>query len=144
MAKDRRPNRPVNYILGGILDGVMLWVVHQVPRWRIPFVTAEYPRILPAITVALAAQMVFYAVLIVAHPLWLHYLAQAVYAVLSAVALGVMLRVFPFAFAPLAGGWLDSAVRILLIVALVGTLISVAVNLVQALRALRDRSSPHS
>jgi hypothetical protein len=138
MRARERPNRPIHYILGGIVDGAMLWVMHQVPRWQVPFITAQYPRILPAVTVSLAVQMAFYALLIVVHPLWLHYLAQMVYAAVSAVALLVILRVFPFDFAAWAGDWLNTAVRILLIVAFVGTLISGVVSLVHFLRSLGD------
>jgi len=134
-----RPNKPINYLLGGIADGVMLWVMHQLPRWRVPFITADYPRILPVITVSLAVQIAFYALLIAVHPLWLHHLAQVVYAAVSAVALLAILRVFPFDFTALAGDWLNTAARILLIVGFVGTLIRGVVNLFQFLRALRRR-----
>lgn len=139
MAAKDRPNKPIHYIAGGIFDGIFLYVLHQLPRWNVPFLTPAYPQILPAVTVSLAVQMVLYAVLIVVHPLWLHYLAQVTFAAVSAVALVVTLRVFPFDFSRLVDPWLNTLVRILLIIGFVGTLISGVVNLFHFLRALGRR-----
>jgi hypothetical protein len=143
MATRDRPNKMINYILGGIVDGILLYVLHQLPRWNVPVITDRFPDILPVVTLSLSVQIVFYVVLVLFHPLWLHYLAQVVFAVFSVIALGVIVEIFPFDFAELVGTWLNIAFRIFLIVILVGTVISGIVNLVRFLRALvRGREKP--
>ena len=137
-AKDR-PNKPINYILAGIFDGIFLYVLRQLPRWNVPFITEAYPEILGAVTVSLSVQIAFSAVLVLFHPLWLHYLAQVVFSGVSVMALAVVIQVFPFDFSALVDSWLNTVVRIVLIVALVGTVIGGVVNLVRFLRALGRR-----
>ncbi|MBN1837613.1 MAG: hypothetical protein JW820_17280 [Spirochaetales bacterium] len=139
MAKNEKPNKMINYVMGGIFDGILLWVLHQLPRWNVPVITEAYPDILTVVTLSLAVQIAFHAVLVLFHPLWLHYLAQVVFAVFSVIALSVIIEVYPFDFAGLVGPWLDTAFRILLIVILVGSVIGGIVNLVRFLRALARR-----
>lgn len=139
MASKEKPNKMINYILGGIFDGILLYVLRQLPRWNIPVITEGFPEILWAVTLSLSVQIAFYVVLVLFHPLWLHYLAQVVFAVFSVLALGVLIEVFPFDFAELVDPWLNVAFRIFLIVILVGTVISGVVNLVRFLRALARR-----
>jgi hypothetical protein len=139
MATRERPNRTINYILGGIFDGILLWVLYQLPRWNIPVITDAYPAILWAVTLSLTVQIVFYVVLVLFHPLWLHYLGQVAFSVFSVIALSVVIEVFPFDFSDLVDPWLNTALRIFLIVILVGTVISGVVNLVRFLRALAHR-----
>jgi hypothetical protein len=142
MASREKPNKMINYILGGIFDGILLWVLRQLPRWNVPVITDAYPGILWAVTLSLTVQIAFYVVLVLFHPLWLHYLAQVVFAVFSVVALGVVIEVFPFDFAALVDPWLNVAFRIFLIIILVGTVVSGVVNLVRFLRALARRGRP--
>jgi hypothetical protein len=139
MATRQRPNRTINYILGGNFDGLLLWVLYQLPRWNVPIITDAYPAILWAVTLSLTVQIVCYVVLVLFHPLWLHYLAQVVFAVFSVIALGVIIEIFPFDFTDVSVPWLNTAFRILLIIILVGTVISGVVNLVRFLRALVRR-----
>ena len=109
-----------------------------------PVITESFPEILPVVTLSLTVQIAFYVVLVLFRPLWLHYLAQVVFAVFSVLALAVVIKVFPFDFAGLVGEWLNIGFRIFLIVILVGTVISGVVNLVRFLRALARRGRPEA
>jgi TRAP-type mannitol/chloroaromatic compound transport system permease small subunit len=85
---------------------------------------------------SLTVQIVLNLVLIFFHPLFFHYLIQTVFNLVSIVALVWIIRVFPVDFSARPGDWLNLVLRIVLIVALVGTIIGGITNLVHFFRTL--------
>jgi hypothetical protein len=128
--------RMSDYIFSVIFDIAFLVVVNKVPDWNIAFITGSFPDILWALNTSLAVSLAGNLILIFFHPRFLHHLFNAVFAVFAILALSVILSVFPFEFADLVGDWLNIVVRIALIVGIVGSAISVIVNIVKALGAI--------
>jgi hypothetical protein len=128
--------RMSDYIFSVIFDIAFLVVVNKVTDWNIVFITASFPDILWAVNTSLAVSLAGNLVLIFFHPRFLHYLFNAVFAAFAVLATSIIISVFPFDFSQVAGDWLNIVVRIALIVALVGSAISVVVNIVKAVGAL--------
>jgi len=133
----RTPRRRMSdYIFAVIFNIAFLVVVNKVPDWNILFITDSFTDILWAVNTSLAVSLAGNLILIFFHPRFLHHLLNAVFAVFGILAASVMLSVFPFDFSQVTGEWLNIVVRIALIVGIVGSAISVVVNIVKAIGAV--------
>ena len=137
---DRSPRTPRrrmgDYIFAVIFNIAFLVVVNKVPDWNILFITDSFSDTLWAINTSLAISLAGNLILIFFHPRFLHYLLNAVFAAFGILAASVILSVFPFDFSQVAGEWLNIVIRIALIVGIVGSAISVVVNIVKAIGAV--------
>jgi hypothetical protein len=130
------PNRISNYIPSIIFNIILLIVLNKIPDWNIAFITASYPDILRAVNTSLIVHIVGNLILIFIHPLVIHHLANAVFSIFSLIAAWVILSVFPFDFSEIVGNWLNTVIRICLIVGVVGSAISIVVHVVKAVVAV--------
>lgn len=130
------PNRISNYIPSVIFNIIILIVVNKIPDWNIAFITESYPEILRAVNMSLIVHIAGNLILIFIHPLLLHHLTNAVFSVFSLIAAWVILSVFPFDFSEIAGSWLNTVVRICLIVGVVGSAVSIVVHVIKAVVAM--------
>jgi hypothetical protein len=128
--------RMSDYIFSVIFNIAFLVVVNKVPDWNIVFITDSFPDILWAVNTSLAVSLAGNLILIFFHPRFLHHLLNAVFAAFALLATSMILSVFPFDFSRVTGEWLTIAVRIALIVGIVGSAISVVVNIVKAVGAV--------
>ena len=128
--------RMSDYIFSVIFNIAFLVVVNKVPDWNIQFITDSFPDILWAVNTSLAVSLAGNLILIFFHPRFLHHLLNAVFAVFGILATSVILSVFPFDFSQVVSEWLNIVVRIALIVGIVGSAISVVVNIVKAIGAV--------
>ena len=133
----RTPRRRMSdYIFAVIFNIAFLVVVNKVPDWNILFITDSFADILWAVNTSLAVSLAGNLILIFFHPRFLHHLFNAVFAAFGILATSVILSVFPFDFSQVAGEWLNTVVRIALIIGIVGSVISVVVNIVKAVGAI--------
>ena len=133
----RTPRRRMSdYIFAVIFNIAFLVVVNKVPDWNILFITDSFADILWAVNTSLAVSLAGNLILIFFHPRFLHHLLNAVFAGFGILAASVILSVFPFDFSQVTGEWLTIIVRIALIVGIVGSAISVVVNIVKAVGAV--------
>ena len=130
------PNRISNYIPSVICNIVLIIVVNKIPDWNIVFITESYPDILRAVNMTLIVHLVGNFILIFIHPLFTHHLANAVFSVFSLIAAWVIFSVFPFDFSEIVGSWLDTVIRVCMIIGIVGSAVSIVVHLVKALISL--------
>jgi hypothetical protein len=75
-------------------------------------------------------------ILIFTHPLFTHHLANAVFSVFSLIAAWVIFSVFPFDFSEIVGAWLNTLIRVFLIIGIVSAVISIVVHVVKAVVAI--------
>jgi hypothetical protein len=136
MSHSTRPNNPGGYIASAVFTGIFLWVMNQLPLWRPFFLLDSYSEVLWAINMSLIVQIVLNLVLIFFHPLFFHHLAQTVFSLVSFISLLWIVRVFPVDFSARLGDWFNLLFRIVLIVALVGTLIGGITHFVRFLQSL--------
>ena len=132
---DRRQaqaGRRVGYLVTVVIDGLLLWGAHQVLGWGWPpFVTGAWEDVLPVLTLSFAAAMVVNALWVVCDPAWFRHLGAIVLNLTGLVVLVRMWQVFPFDFA--SDPW-ELLTRVVLVIAVIGSGISVLVNLYRAIR----------
>ncbi len=112
-----------------IFSFVMLYIVDNILEWGwLPFLTDAFNDVIPVINWSLWIDIGLSLVLLA---LYSPKLKMATVVVANAVSLVVIMRfweVFPFDFEEWGRGWLEAPVRLVLLVALVGTAISLLVN----------------
>ncbi len=134
--KDRpKENQLGGYIAGVIFDGGLLYVMNSLPAWKVPFLLGSYGEILWAVNLSLTIQLGLNLALIFYHPLYFHYLGQAIMSAASVLALIVIAQIFPIDLSSVPGigalPWLNLAVRVALIAAAFGSAIGTIVNVVR-------------
>jgi len=130
------PNRISNYIPSVICNIILLIVVNKIPDWNIVFITKSYPEILRAVNMTLIVHIAGNLILIFIHPLFTHHLANVVFSVFSLIAAWVIFSVYPFDFSQIVGTWLNTVIRICLVIGIAGSAISIVVHVVKAVVAV--------
>jgi len=131
-----RVKRAADYA-GAIIGSVIaLVLINSYPLWQ-PLtsgvVTEAWPRILWAADLSLVIQICGSLILLFWRPRWLRNLLELVFAAAGLLSVAVLYAVFPLDFSDLVGGWLNTVVRLILILGIAGTAIGVIVNLVRFL-----------
>lgn len=128
--------RRIGYVFGVLAGVIGLLLVNVWPGWEsVPFLTSETTEVLGLVNAGLVAGIVANAVYLVYDAPWLVALGGLVTTGIGLVALIRMVQVFPVDFSD----WdFDGTglVRALLILAIVGTLIAIVVQLVALVRSL--------
>ncbi|GID29751.1 hypothetical protein [Paractinoplanes brasiliensis] len=124
------------YAVAAAVNAVLLYLINGRPGWEVvPFLTADMDDVLTLINVSLVAGLVVNLIFLAWPEPWL---VSAGGLVTVGIGLAVLFRlwqVFPF---DLASGW-TVTVRVVLMVAIVGTVIAVPVQIVSLVRAVRSR-----
>jgi hypothetical protein len=124
------PGRKVGYVIAVGINAVLLWVSHQLLDWQWPrFLTEEYEQLLGVITVSFVATMVANALFVLADPPWFKALANTLTSAISFVVAWRTWQVFPFDFSTYAHDW-STLIRVILVVAMVGSAVATVLNLV--------------
>ncbi len=123
--------RRFGYLVSIVVNGVMLWMAHQLLGWGWPgFLTPAFDDVLGLVSASFVVSMVANASFMVRDRGWFRALADLI---TSGVGLAVVMRmwdVFPFDFSGYEHDW-SWAFRTALVVGLVGTLIGIAVNAIK-------------
>jgi hypothetical protein len=126
--------RRVGYAASAFINAVILYVINVQPGWEdAPFLTDAAPRALVLVNLSLLAGIVANAVYCLADGPWVKTVGDSTTTTIGLAALVRTWQVFPFDFAAWTFDWALVA-RIVLVVALIGT---VAALLVQASTLLR-------
>jgi len=131
-----RVKRPGDYV--GAIFGCLLALVavNIYPLWQphtLGIVTEAWSRTLWAANLSLVAQIAGSFLLLFWRPRWLRNLFELAFAVLGLLSVAVFFAVFPLDFSLVVGEWLNTLMRIILIVGIAGAAIGVVVNLVRFL-----------
>ncbi len=122
-------------LIGGMVAAiVMIALVNSVLLWRHlthGVVLESWVDILWAANLSLVLQVAGNLLLAFFRPPRLYSFLQAVFAAAGLVSVIVFYIVYPLDFSRIVGDWLDSAVRIALIVGMAGSAIAVVVHLVR-------------
>ena len=121
----------VGYLVAAAVNGVLLWVAHQLLDWGWPaFLTDDFARVLGLVTASLIAGIVVNLGLAADHRGRVRALADLVTAAFT-LAVGLRLwEVFPFDFTGHATDW-STPVRVALGVGIAATGIAIIANLVK-------------
>ncbi|HWS59258.1 MAG TPA: hypothetical protein VN257_12010 [Actinotalea sp.] len=137
-ARPGRGARRAGYVASAIVNAVLLYLVAVRPGWQaVPFLTADASEVIPLVEASLVAGIVVNLVWVVGDPPWLRSLGDLVTTLFGVAVLGRLLTVFPFTIE--AGSAVETVVRLLLALALVGSVIGVVVHAVTLVRRLLGR-----
>jgi len=117
------------YLVAAVLNGVMLWLAHQLLDWEWPrFLTLEFNDLLPLLTFSFVVSIVA-NVLYAWSDTWpIKPIGEMTTAAISFVVALRTLRVFPFDFSGYEADWSWLA-RTIIVVAVVGSTIGFLVHL---------------
>jgi hypothetical protein len=141
----RRPPRGarrVGYLFGAAINLLLLWFVTVQPGWRwVPFLTEDFVEVVGLVIVSLLVGVAVNLLYLAADPRWFKYLGDAVTAAIACVILARIWAIFPIDLGERWGGW-ESTLRVLILLACIGTGIAVVANLAQAAQTLTEREGP--
>ncbi len=130
---DDRTSR-FGHLVAAVLTVVGLYVVNNLPDWDIlPFLTDDFDRVLPLINLSLGANLVISLLRLVQPRKWFVILTDVIGTAFGLPALVRTWQVFPFDFD--AGFW-DLAVRVVLVIAIAGSIIGMIVGVVRLVARL--------
>ncbi len=130
--KEKRTSELVGSVVGNL---IAIAIVNTVLLWRQytnGVVLESWVDILWAANLSLIVQIVGNILLALYRPARFYSLMQAIYAGLGFVSVLVFYLVFPLDFSHVAGAWLNTLCRALLIVGMAGTTIGFVVQLARA------------
>jgi hypothetical protein len=133
-----RERRTGEFIGAAVFTIIMIVLMNSAPVWR-PWtqgvVLPRWSDILWAANLSLAAQVIGNLLLASYRPPWFLALMQTVFAAGGLLSVIVFLIVFPLDFSQVVGEWLNTLVRLALMVGIAGSAIALVVNLVRFLVA---------
>lgn len=119
------------YAIAAAINGALVFVVHNLLAWDVaPFLTNDFERVVPIITVSLVATVVVNVIYVGYDRGWFKSLSQIGLLGISIAATVRMYEVFPFDFSAYEFDWATLA-RVVMIIAIVGAGIAIIVELVK-------------
>lgn len=129
--------RRFGYLVSIVINAVMAYVINRSPGWETAsFLTDRTPEVLGWVNASLAAGVIANVVYIVWDPPRLRALGDLATLAIGIVSMGTIWRVFPFDFTGWGFPW-PTVLRVLLVVAIVGSAIGMLVALVNLVRGRR-------
>lgn len=141
----RRPSaaaRRGGYIAAIVVGAALLFVLNGWPGWQaMPFLTSDTTQVLWLVNLSLAAGLAANVVYLAYDPPGVKTSGDLVTTVIGLVAAIRVWQVFPFDFGS-ATGW-STALRVLLIVVIVGSCIGILVQLITLARQVTGHTAAH-
>jgi hypothetical protein len=117
-----------------VVNAALWWAIHVWPGWAaVPFLTADFRTVLWLIDLSLVVTIALNVLYLIRDPRWLTAGGAVVTTAIGLAAAVRMLQVFPFDLGD-SGFW-PVVFRVLLWVAVVGSIIAIIANLVALARA---------
>lgn len=136
------PARRVGYLIAALINGALLYFGNVWPGWQVlPFLTDDTRQVLDIVNVSLIAGIVVNVVYLFLDPPWLKALGDLVTLGIGLAVLVQIWQVFPFDFQGSSFDW-ALLVRILLVVAGVGSAIGIIAQFVMLIRSLLGLGGP--
>ncbi len=118
-----------DYVISVVINVIALYVFQRIPSWNIDFLTESYSQVQATLITAVIIGIVGNIILVILPTSLMHYLFHSIFSFVSAYALYRLYTVFPFNFASTGAGFLNTVVKIFLIISLVVTVIGLISNL---------------
>ncbi|HUI70516.1 MAG TPA: hypothetical protein VL354_08320 [Spirochaetia bacterium] len=132
--KEKKTGDYVGAIVGNLIALVFMNTVLLWRQYTQGVILESWVNILWAVNVSLLAQMVGNLILCFYRPSWFSALMRSAFAATGLMSAIVFFMVFPLDFSQLVGMWLNTAVRVLVIMGMAGAAIGFLVELVRYIR----------
>jgi hypothetical protein len=137
--ESKRPpvaTRRVGYVVAVLVNAALLYAANVWPGWAtLPFLTEDTAQVMPMVNASITVSLVANGVYLLRDPRWLKALGDVVTTTVGLVAVVQMWQVFPFDFDDGGLDW-TLVVRVLLGVAIVGSVIGIVAGLVSFVRSV--------
>jgi hypothetical protein len=133
--KDRvkGPGEYIGAIIGAVIGVIAVNIYPVWQPWTMGVVTDAWPRILWAANLSLVINICGNFMLLFWRPRWLRNFAELVFSAAGLLSIAVFFAVFPLDFSRIVGEWLNTMMRVILIIGIAGAGIGVVINLVRFL-----------
>lgn len=129
--------RRFGYLLAIAVNLVLLYLINVAPGWQaVSWLTPAAAELVGLANLSLAVGIAANALFVLADPPWFKALGDALVTAVAAILTGRLLQVYPFDFTGWGTDW-SWLVTTVLVVALIGMIIAVVVNIVRFLVNLR-------
>ncbi len=136
--KSAAPGKQFGYTLAALINLALVYVVHNLLVWDVaPFLTDDFEKVLPIITVSLVATAVMNVLYLFYDARWFKSFTQIGLLGISIAATARLLQVFPFDFSDYEFDW-ATLVKVVMIIAIVGAAIGVITEFVKLARAVSN------
>ena len=128
--------RRFGFVVAIAVNVVMLVIVNNIVEWGwIPFLTDDFAEVVWLINLSLTASILANTAYIAYDPGWFKSMTQVGLNLISIVVIVRMWQVFPFDFSRYQFDW-ETLLRLVLVLAVVGTGIGIVVELVNLVRSM--------
>lgn len=133
-ARSRRTGRRAGYVVAIIVNLLVYGFINTWPGWdSFDFVTADAADVVPLVNLSIGVSILANIVYLVVDAPRVKAIGEMVVSAVAMVVSVIVLRVFPFDFSAYAFPW-ELLTRVVLVIAVIGSGISVLVNLYRAIR----------
>jgi hypothetical protein len=133
-ARSRRTGRRAGYVVAIIVNLLVYGFINTWPGWdSFDFVTADAADVVPLVNLSIGVSILANIVYLVVDAPRVKAIGEMVVSAVAMVVSVIVLRVFPFDFSAYAFPW-ELVTRVVLVIAVIGSGISVLVNLYRAIR----------
>ena len=122
------PSHQFGYIISIMVNVALIYISKNLTNWNIPFLTEEFLRCLPALTLSLSVSIFSYFVFMVFDPAWFRHLMQVIMNCFAWYSLFIFYQVMPL---ELPAGF-EQIVHLSLLIVLVIIPIATIVEAIQA------------
>lgn len=137
-----RPGRRIGYLVAIAVNVVILWIANNLLEWEWPrFLTPDFDEVLPILSASIIASIVVNALWVLYDRRWFKAMGDIVTSAFGLAVCVRTLQVFPFDFSTYAHDW-SWLVRLVMWVGIVGSAISVLVNLAKLVSSATTRPTP--
>lgn len=137
--RDRRASagpRRVGYLIAIIINFALLYLLDRQPGWHsIGFLTPATAQVIGLVNMVLAIGLLLNVAYLVADPPWFRELGDLISAAIGLAAAILIWQVFPFTFGP--GSPWHWIVRVLIVIAIAGSCLSIVTQIGKLLRGRR-------
>ena len=138
----RRAGRRIGYIVAIVVNLLVYGFINAWPGWEsFDFITPAAADVVPLVNLSITVAILANIVYLFADGTRVRALGEMVTSTVAMVASAAVLTAFPFDFTAYAFPW-ALVVRIILVIAIVGSGISVLVNLYRLIRGPRSQRPP--
>lgn len=131
------PARRVGYIIAIAVQFIGMYIMLHLYEWNVPFLTEDYNELLWYLRVSFYAAIIAYAVFLLYDPKWFRHLLKAITNIAFALTTIMFYVIFPFNFPT---EQLNRIVKIILLVIMILSFISILTELVAAVRNAGKRT----
>lgn len=130
--KERRTGELIGAVIGNLIAIVLVNTVLLWRHYTNGVILSSWVQILWAANLAIVVQIIGNVLLALYRPARMYSFIQALFAAVNLASIIVFYIVFPLDFAPIAGSWLNTVVKAVLIAAMAGTAIGLIVSVARA------------